>query len=79
MPSSSLFVREPVGGEAADFRLIARGEQFLIAKPDDDRPLVGQVDGYTETSARQAVERLEHMEALEDDGGTGQPHHLDWS
>ena len=60
--SSSLFVREPVGGEAADFRLIARGEQFLIAKPDDDRPLVGQVDGYTETSARQAVERLEHIE-----------------
>ena len=34
----------------------------MIAKPDDDRPLVGQVDGYTDASARQAVERLEHIE-----------------
>ena len=42
--------------------MIARDEQYLIAKPDDDRPLVGQVDGYTDASARQAVERLEHIE-----------------
>ena len=58
----SLFVREPAGGESADIRLIARGEQYLIAKPDDDRPLVEQVDGYTEASARRVVERLEHIE-----------------
>src|SRR5262249_5098623 len=31
-------------------------------KPHDDRPLIGQIDGYTEASARQAVERLEHIE-----------------
>ena len=61
----SLFVREPAGGESADIRLIARGEQYLIAKPDDDRPLVEQVDGYTEASARRVVERLEHIERLE--------------
>ena len=60
--ASSLFLREPAEGEAADFRLIARGEQYLIARPDDDRPLVGQIDGYAEASARRAVERLEHIE-----------------
>jgi hypothetical protein len=60
--AASRFVREPTGGEAADYRLIAQGEQYLIAKPDDDRPLGEQVDGYTESSARQAVERLEHIE-----------------
>jgi hypothetical protein len=60
--ASSVFLREPTGGEAADFRLIARRDQYLIAKPDDDRPLVGQIDGYTDASARQAVERLEHIE-----------------
>ncbi len=60
--AASKFVREPAEGGAADFRLIARDEQYLIAKPDDDRPLVGQVDGYTDASARLAVERLEHIE-----------------
>ncbi len=60
--AASKFVREPAEGGAADFRLIARDEQYLIAKPDDDRPLVGQVDGYTDASARRAVERLEHIE-----------------
>jgi hypothetical protein len=60
--ASSLFLREPVEDEAADFRLIARGEKYLIARPDDDRPVVGQIDGYTENSTRKAVERLEHIE-----------------
>jgi hypothetical protein len=60
--ATSRFVREPAGGEPADFRLIARGQQYLIAKPDDDRPLVGQIEGYTDASALQAVERLEHIE-----------------
>ncbi len=58
----SRFVREAAGDEAAGIRLIARCDQYLIAKPDDDRPLVGQIDGYTDASARQAVERLEHIE-----------------
>jgi pimeloyl-ACP methyl ester carboxylesterase len=60
--AASQFVREPSEGEAADFRLIARGDQYLIAKPDDDRPLVGQIDKYTDGSARQAIARLEHIE-----------------
>jgi hypothetical protein len=60
--ATSQFVREPSEVEAADFRLIARADQYLIAKPDDDRPLVRQSDGYTDSSARQAIERLEHIE-----------------
>ncbi len=60
--ASSEFVHEAPTDELADFLLIARGDQYLIAKPDDDRPLVGQIDGYTEASARQAVERLAHIE-----------------
>jgi pimeloyl-ACP methyl ester carboxylesterase len=59
---ASQFVREQSEGEVADFRLIARGDQYLIAKPDDDRPLVGQIDNYTDGSARQAIARLEHIE-----------------
>ena len=60
--ANSQFVREAHKGEVADFRLIARGDQYLIAKPDDDRPLVGQIDSYTESSAQRAIERLEHIE-----------------
>jgi hypothetical protein len=60
--ASSVFLQEPAAGEAADFRLIARGEQYLIARPDDDRPQVGQIDGYNDASARRAVEQLEHIE-----------------
>ena len=60
--TASLFVCEPGVGEAADFRLTARDDQYLIAKPDDDRPLVGRIDGYTDASAQRAVERLEHIE-----------------
>jgi hypothetical protein len=60
--AASLFVREPAAGEAPDYRLLARGGQYLIAKPDDDRPLVAQIDGYTDLLARTAVERLEHIE-----------------
>lgn len=60
--ASSLFIREPAENELADFRLLARGDQYLIARPDDDRPLVGQIDGYTDDSTQRVVGRLEHIE-----------------
>jgi hypothetical protein len=60
--ASSPFVREPGAGESAELRLIARGGQYWIVGPDDDRPMVGQVDGFTEASAWEAVQRLEHIE-----------------
>ena len=73
--ADSLFIREPAEGEAADFRLIARGGGYLIARPDDDRPVVAQVDGLGDASARLAVGRLELI-ALEDDGRVGQSRDL---
>lgn len=60
--AASQFVREASQQDGADFRLIARDDQYLIAKPDDDRPVVEPIGGYGEASARQAVERLEHIE-----------------
>lgn len=57
----SLYVREARPDEAAEFRLIVRGGQYLIARSADDRPIVGQLDGLTEANARKAVGRLEHV------------------
>lgn len=55
----SLYVREVAAD--AKFRLLARNNQYLITKPDDDRPLVEQIAGYTQPNAFKAVKRLEHM------------------
>lgn len=71
--SASLFVREADSGEAADYRLLAEGGRYLIAKPDDDRPLAEQIDGYTSASARTAVERLEHIERWKTTAGLDNP------
>jgi hypothetical protein len=57
----SLFIREPKKGDTPEFRLIASDDQFVIARPNDDRPLVGQIDGLNAAGAKRAVERLEHM------------------
>lgn len=59
--SPSLDVREAKSGESADFRLLARKGQYLIARSADDRPIVGQLDGYTEANAQKAIARLEHI------------------
>lgn len=60
--AGSQFVSEAGQQDGADFRLIARDDQYLIAKADDDRPVVEPIGGYGDASARQAVERLEHIE-----------------
>jgi hypothetical protein len=57
----SLFIRVAGPGENAEFRLVARDGQFVITKPNDDRPLVAQVDGLNEAGARLVVQRLEHI------------------
>ena len=57
----SLFVRVAGPGENAEFRLVARDGQFVITRPNDDRPLVAQIDGLNEAGARLAVQRLEHI------------------
>ena len=59
--ASSLYVREANAGELPEFRLLAQDGQYLITSPGNDRPLVGQIDGYSEANALKAVRRLEHM------------------
>jgi hypothetical protein len=57
----SLFICESSSDAAPEFRLLARNNQFVITRPNDERPLVGQIDGLSAASARRAVERLEHI------------------
>ena len=57
----SLFIRAAADGDKPEFRLVARDGQFVITRPNDDRPLVAQIDGLNEAGARLAVKRLEHM------------------
>lgn len=60
--AGSRFVCEAAAADTADYRLLARGGAYLIAKPGDDDPLVGQVAGYTGAAAGVVVRRLEHIE-----------------
>ena len=57
----SLYVREVATPEEAEFQLLARDGQYLITKPADDRPLVAAISGYTNATALQAIQRLEHI------------------
>ncbi|NMG20879.1 caspase family protein [Brasilonema bromeliae] len=57
----SPYIREEQELAKAQFRLLCRNEQYLIARPTDDRPLVEQIDGYTKDNADKAIKRLEHI------------------
>jgi hypothetical protein len=57
----SLFVREASTTDMPEFRLAARDGQFVITRPNDERPLVGQIDGLNADGATRSVARLEHM------------------
>ncbi|MUG91483.1 caspase [Scytonema sp. UIC 10036] len=57
----SPYVREEQEVGKAEFRLLCRHEQYLIARPTDARPLVEQIDGYTPQNASKAIKRLEHI------------------
>lgn len=57
----SLYLQEVAKTENAEFKLLARNGQYLITRPADDRPIVAQIQGYTEKNALQAIERLEHI------------------
>ncbi len=58
---SSLYLQEVSQSDEAQFQLLARHGQYLIARPVDDRPLVASLEDYTEATAIQAIERLEHI------------------
>ena len=60
----SLYVREvkPESDKfAARFRLRVEDGGYVITSPENDRPLVARIDGLNESTARLAVQRLEHM------------------
>ncbi|MFN6569775.1 caspase family protein [Dendronalium sp. ChiSLP03b] len=57
----SLYVREVVTPETAEFKLIVRDGEYLITRPADDRPLVAPIRGYNSATAWQAIQRLEHI------------------
>ncbi|MBW4597311.1 MAG: caspase family protein [Brasilonema angustatum HA4187-MV1] len=57
----SPYIREEQELTKAQFRLLCRNEQYLIARSTDDRPLVEQIDGYTKDNADKAIKRLEHI------------------
>ncbi|HEY9852947.1 MAG TPA: caspase family protein [Leptolyngbyaceae cyanobacterium] len=58
---ASAYVREEQDSAKAQFRLLCSNNQYLIARPADDRPLVAQIDGYTPQNAFIAIQRLEHI------------------
>ncbi|BAZ37666.1 peptidase C14 caspase catalytic subunit p20 [Calothrix sp. NIES-4101] len=57
----SAYVRESREINNAEFRLLCRNNQYIIARPTDDRPLVAQIDGYSQDNADTAIKRLEHI------------------
>jgi hypothetical protein len=59
--AASPYVRRARAGEPPRFRLFARRGQYLIMRPDDDRPLVGAIDGYSEADALTVVRQLDHI------------------
>jgi hypothetical protein len=58
----SLYVREAAKNEGADYRVIARDNRYLIAKPDDERPVTAGIDGWNDLAAGAVIARLEHIE-----------------
>lgn len=57
----STYVREEQDLKVAKFRLLCQGEEYLIVRPTDNRPLVGQIKGYILENALKAIHRLEHI------------------
>ncbi|MBW4431624.1 MAG: caspase family protein [Pelatocladus maniniholoensis HA4357-MV3] len=57
----SLYIREVATPETAEFKLLARDGKYLITRPADDRPLLASIQGYTNATALQVIQRLEHI------------------
>ncbi len=54
-------MREVTTPEAAEFQLLARDGKYGITRPADNRSLVAEIQGYTNETALQAIQRLEHI------------------
>jgi len=57
----SFYLREVTTPEAAEFQLLARNDKYLITRPADDCRLVADISGYSDATALQAIQRLEHI------------------
>ncbi|AVH63882.1 caspase family protein [Nostoc sp. 'Peltigera membranacea cyanobiont' N6] len=57
----SAYVRESQEIGNADLRLLCYNDQYVIARPTDEHPIVAQIDGYTPDNAEKAIKRLEHI------------------
>lgn len=57
----SAYVRESQKIGNADLRLLCHNNQYVIARPTDEHPLVAQIDGYTPDNAEKTIKRLEHI------------------
>jgi hypothetical protein len=55
----SLYVRE--AESAPQLWLVACNGQYTLTRPDDERPLVARITGFSAENARAAVQRLEHI------------------
>jgi pimeloyl-ACP methyl ester carboxylesterase len=57
----SLYVKLVGNTEPADYRLLAKSGWYSITKPEGEKPIVIELEGYTAQNARKAVQQLEHM------------------
>jgi pimeloyl-ACP methyl ester carboxylesterase len=57
----SLYIREAGLGAPDRFRLLAKDGGYVITSPENDRPLVARIEGLNPSTARLAIERLEHI------------------
>jgi pimeloyl-ACP methyl ester carboxylesterase len=57
----SLYIRVVDNPEEAQYRLLAKNQQLIIAKPFDEKPLIEQLINYSDLNFRKAVQNLEHI------------------
>jgi hypothetical protein len=57
----SVYVREVGPGDTPQLRVAAENQRYRMLRPADSYPLTADLDGYAAATARQAVERLEHI------------------
>jgi pimeloyl-ACP methyl ester carboxylesterase len=57
----SLYVKTVDTLVAAEYRLWAHNQEYVITQPHDDRPLIRQVTGYTEDGANQVAKQLGYI------------------
>lgn len=58
---ASLLVKETMDEAAADLRVVASATSYCISRGSAERPLVAEIEGINEASARLVVARLEHV------------------